>query len=132
MLANSAHYLFKILSSTLEICGFGTGANWVPIGAYQGGEVAGMQGLPDDTVVVINSSGDLSHFSLPSGDVMQDIQQPTFQFKGFVGAGSDFDGNVYVAVTGSDPADPRGGTVTWLIGRHPNGSWGNWEQAPGI
>jgi hypothetical protein len=41
-----------------------------------------MQGLPDDTVVVIDYSGDVYHCGVPFGVWQQDVQQLAFQFKG--------------------------------------------------
>jgi hypothetical protein len=89
--------------------------------------IRAMLGIPGPSVIVIDGGGVLWHCGLPTGGWVQDIQQPPFAFKEFMGADVDANINAYVE------ALDTGGNA-WVIGKNTQdgGSWGDWVQCPNL
>lgn len=98
MFANTGIYMCTFIGRVLWVCGFARNASWI-----QGNpQFTGAMPIKDmlgyhDSVIVADGSGVLWHCGLPTGEWVQDIPQPPFTFKEFMGSGTDENYNWYVA-----------------------------------
>ncbi len=123
MFASNLLYMCTFIGRTLWVCGFAINANWQQVAQFTGTmPVKAMLGTTWG-VVVIDGSGALWDCSLPTGVWVQDIPQPPFAFREFMGFGFDDNRQDYIAAL-----DTAG--QAWLIGKP--GAGGQWVQLPNL
>ena len=90
MFAEEGNYMCTFIDSALWVCGFASNANWIRGAQFPGVmPIKAMHGFAGPSVIVIDGSGALWHCGLPTGAWVQDIPQPPFAFREFMGTGYD-------------------------------------------
>jgi hypothetical protein len=120
--AINGRYMSTFVGTTLQVCGIATDARWISAAPF-GGPMP-VQAMYDD-LYVIDHGGSLWHCVLPTGGWVQDIPQLPRPFKEFMGAGTDYNYNQYLAAL-----DTAG--TGWLIGFPGEGGIGDWVSPPNL
>jgi hypothetical protein len=123
MFANNILYMCTFSGNMLWVCGFASNSNWQQVAEFTDPVpiktmIAGTLGA-----IVVDQGGALWRCELPHGVWVQDIPQPPFTFKEFMGTGVDLNQSPYIAALDT-------GGRAWLIGNPTFG--GNWVELPNL